>query len=298
MFDMMSNSAFVDAMNAMRSNKLPDNAFKNVGKNPDGSDMMVVSANFKFAIEKGKRTEIEVSNPDVARVLYDIQNAGRAQGEIDKFIARKLYELSTYDDIIKRMNFDSAIELACSVFGMSKDWASKRLRVGKYFIDENYHFIPVIPASWTISHVQELLQHLPKKAGTETVDDEKVIPFVASLLKDGIITDGMTTKALRLALNEVDPDNAPAKKGRKALKAGKAGDETQEKASASDVDVTEIDRLAEMSIDAKAGVVLNALQTVDTVIASMPIDGLDEEVKTLYTQSIEFLRDMVRSLVK
>lgn len=301
MLDMINNSRFAQALEAMKAEKLPDNAFKHVGQNPDGSDMMVVAASFKFSVEKGKRSEVEISNPDVAKILYEMQGATQATNEIDKFIARKLYQLSTYDEVIKRMNFDSGIDLACTVFGMSKDWASKRLRIGKYFINDNYEFVPVIPASWTVSHVQEVLQYLPKLDDGKTVDDAKVIPFMAGLINEGIIADGMTCKKLRESLTEKFPGAKVASK--RALKAGeKKEGEKKANATEGEIDISEIDRLSEMSNDAKVGVILNALKTIETVFPTLDNNGRSdkdvEAMKSDVMESIEFLRGMARLFVK
>lgn len=304
---MLNNSRFNEALQAMQSDKLPEEAYKNVGVNPDGSPLMMVAANFKFAVEKGKKTEIEVSNPDIARLLYEIQAAGKATNEIDKFVARKLYKLSEYEEAIKKMNFDSVTDLVKAVFGMSVDWSSKRIRIGKYFVNDEYKLHPVIPANWSLSHVQELLQYLPKDVDGNVMDDN-VIPFVADLLQKGIVADGMTTKAIRDALGEAFPDRATGRK-RKALKAGKdsegkAGKDSEGKASttASDVDVTDIDRLKEMSNDAKVGIILSALQTIESVFPTLDNNGMakhDVDAMTRdFTESIEFLRGMARLFVK
>ena len=298
---MLNNSRFSEALQAMQADRLPDEAYKNVGNNPDGSPLMMVAANFKFAVEKGKKTEIEVSNPDIARLLYEIQAAGKATNEIDKFVARKLYKLSEYDEAIKKMNFDSVTDLVKAVFGMSTDWSSKRIRIGKYFIDDNFQMNSVIPANWSMSHVQELLQYLPKDE-TGEVDDSKVIPFVVSILQDGIVADGMTTKAIREALSEAFPDRVTGRK-RKALKAGKDGEgKASASGEASDVDVTDIDRLKEMSNDAKVGIILSALQTIESVFPTLDSEGKSDDdmnaMKRDFTESVEFLRGMARLFVK
>lgn len=303
----LKNSRFNEALEAMQADKLPEEAYKNVGTNPDGSPLLMVAANFKFAVEQGKKTEIEVSNPDVARLLYEIQAAGKATNEIDKFVARKLYKLSEYDEAIKKMNFDSVTDLVKAVFGMSTDWSSKRIRIGKYFIDDDFKMHPVIPSNWSMSHVQELLQYLPKDTDGN-VDDAQVIPFVMSILQDGIVADGMTTKAIRESLTEAFPDRATGRK-RKALKAGKdtegkAGKDTEGKAStsASDIDVTDIDRLREMSNDAKVGIILSALQTVESVFPTLNDEGINidkpEQVAEDIRESVEFLRGIARLFVK
>ena len=304
---MLNNSRFNEALQAMQADRLPDEAYKNVGVNPDGTPLMMVAANFKFAVEKGKKTEIEVSNPDIARLLYEIQAAGKATNEIDKFVARKLYKLSEYEDAIKKMNFDSVTDLVKAVFGMSPDWSSKRIRIGKYFINDEYKLNPVIPSNWSMSHVQELLQYLPKDS-EGNVDDTQVIPFVMSILQEGIVADGMTTKAIREALTEAFPDRATGRK-RKALKAGKdseakAGKDSEAKASgtSSDIDVTDIDRLKEMSNDAKVGIILSALQTVESVFPTLNDEGINiaapEQVAEDIKESLEYLRSIARLFVK
>ena len=284
-------------LESMRANALPDNAYVKVGENPDGTDMTMVAATFKFAVEKGKKTEIQISDKNVAKVMYDLQNAHLARGEVDKYIARKLYTLSTYDEAIKKMNFDSAIDLYTTVFGVSKDKASKYLRIGKYFINDDMTFNPVIPANWSMSHVQELLQYLPKNEGGE-VDDAQVIPAVVKWVNDGTIADGMTTKKIREAMKALYlPEGGKASKGSKASKGGK--DDMKEgeasKGSKSDVDVSVIDRLSDMDIDARVGHALNALDVLSAVFATF---DMQEDVRALATDSIEALRDMAHRQIK
>ena len=132
----MDRSRLSAYLERMKATSLPDEAYVKVATNDDGTEMTMVAPVFKYAVEKGKKTEIQVTDKNVAKLLYDIQAGLGARNEIDMFIARKLYKLSTYDDVIKRMNFDSAIDLYCTVFGGSKDLASKRLRIGKYFIED------------------------------------------------------------------------------------------------------------------------------------------------------------------
>ena len=281
-------------LESMRANALPDNAYVKVGENPDGSDMTMVAATFKFAVEKGKKTEIQISDKNVAKVMYDLQNAHLARGEVDKYIARKLYTLSTYDEAIKKMNFDSAIDLYTTVFGVSKDKASKYLRIGKYFINDDMSFNPVIPANWTMSHVQELLQYLPKNDAGD-VDDKQVIPTVVKWVNDGTIADGMTTKKIREAMKALYlPEGSKASKASKASKDNtKEGEASKE--NNSDVDVSVIDRLAEMDVDARVGHALNALDVLSAVFATFE---LPDDVRALASDSIEALRDMAHKQIK
>lgn len=292
-FDMVlsdgNKSRFAEYIERMKADKLPDEAYVKVGTDGDGHDITVIASVFKFAEPKGKKTEIQVNNPEIAASLYRMQAASGAKAEIDKFIARELYKLSLHDDEIKRMNFDGAIDLYSTVFGVSKDLASKRLRIGRFFIDDNIQVNPIIPASWSLSHMQELLQYLPD-------DDAQVIPTVAKWFSDGTITDGMSTKDVRKAMKAMSTaqlldgkstdDGKPADDGK-----GKGKSADDGKASvASDIDVTVIDRLKDMPTDAKVGHVMNGVTVIESIINSLE---LTEEEKELSAEALAVVRSIM-----
>jgi len=291
----MDRSRLSAYLERMKATSLPDEAYVKVATNDDGSDVTMVAPVFKYAVEKGKKTEIQVTDKNVAKLLFDIQAATGARQEIDMYIARKLYRLSTYDDVIKRMNFDGAIDLYCTVFGVSKDLASKRLRIGKYFIediDENtVKFAACVPSGWTLSHLQEVLQYLPKD------DDAKVIPTFVKWLSEGVVADGMTTKKIREALKAL-PSGEGTQEGKKAgRKEGKKEERQGERTQAqSDVDVSVIDRLNDMPIDARVGHATNALGVVEAVFNTFTFDN-DDDVK-LWKECVETLRTMAHAFIK
>lgn len=284
----------------MKSTILPDEAYVKVGENPDGSDVTMVAPVFKYAIEKGKKTEIQITDKNVAEIMYDLQAAHGAQGEIRMYIARKLVRLSEYEDVIKRMNFDSAIDLYCTVFGVSKDKASKDLRIGRYFLQGEelgqISFVPCVPAHWTMSHVQELLQYLPKNEQGE-VDDSKVIPTMVEWVSNGTLADGMTTKKIREALRAL-PSGEGTQEGKKASKKDTKKEEKQGegKQAQSDVDVSVIDRLEGMPIDARVGHATNGLGVVEAVFNTFTFDN-DDDVK-LWKECVETLRTMAHAFIK
>ena len=290
-FDMIladgTKSRFAEYIERMKADRLPDEAYVKVGTDGEGHDITVIASVFKFAEPKGKKTEIQVNNPEIAASLYKMQAATGAKAEIDKFIARELYKLSLHDDEIKRMNFDGAIDLYSTVFGVSKDMASKRLRIGRFFIDDNMQVNPIIPVSWSLSHMQELLQYLPD-------DDTQVIPTVVKWFADGTITDGMSTKDVRKAMKAMS--TAQLTEG-KSTDEGKTADDGKGKTAddgkaspASDIDVTVIDRLNDMPTDAKVGHVMNGVTVIESIINTL---DLTEEEKELSAEAIAVVRSIM-----
>ena len=295
----MDRSRLQAYLERMKANTLPDEAYVKVGENSDGSEVTMVAPVFKYAIEKGKKTEIQITDKNVAQIMYDLQAAHGAQGEIRMYIARKLVKLSEYDDVIKRMNFDSAIDLYCTVFGVSKDKASKDLRIGRYFLqgDEigQISFVPCIPAHWGMSHVQELLQYLPKNEQGE-VDETRVVSTMVEWVSNGTLADGMTTKKIREALKAL-PSGEGTQEGNQAGKRKEGKKDKQEgKQAQSDVDVSVIDRLNDMPIDARVGHATNALGVVEAVFNTFTFDN-DDDVK-LWKECVETLRTMAHAFVK
>lgn len=286
-----TKSRFAEYIERMKAEKLPDEAYVKVGTDGDGHDITVIASVFKFAEPKGKKTEIQVNNPEIAASLYRMQAASGAKAEIDKFIARELYKLSLHDDEIKRMNFDGAIDLYSTVFGVSKDLASKRLRIGRFFIDDNMQVNPIIPASWSLSHMQELLQYLPD-------DDTQVIPTVAKWFADGTVTDGMSTKDVRKAMKAMLAAQLPEGKATdddKAADDGKGkGKSKEEQANiASDIDVTVIDRLKDMPTDAKVGHVMNGVTVIESIINTLDLTDEEKELSQAAIDTVRLIMDRI-----
>ena len=291
----MDRSRLQAYLERMQATTLPEEAYVKVATNDDGTDVTMVAPVFKYAIEKGKKTEIQITDKNVAKLMFDIQAATGARNEIDMYIARKLYKLSTYDDVIKRMNFEGAIDLYCTVFGVAKDTASKRLRIGKYFIedvdDNHVKYAACVPSGWTLSHLQEVLQHLPKD------DDAKVLPTFVKWLQEGVIADGMTTKKIRAAMNALPAPDGEVKAKKASKKDAKKEDKQEEGTQAqSDVDVSVIDRLNDMPVDARVGHATNALGVVEAVFNTFTFDN-DDDVK-LWKECVETLRTMAHAFVK
>lgn len=291
----MDRSRLQAYLERMQATTLPDEAYVKVATNEDGTDVTMVAPVFKYAVEKGKKTEIQITDKNVAKLMFDIQAATGARNEIDMYIARKLYKLSCYDDVIKRMNFDGAIDLYCTVFGVAKDTASKRLRIGKYFIedvdDNHVKYAACVPSGWTLSHLQEVLQHLPKD------DDSKVIPTFVKWLQEGVIADGMTTKKIRAAMNALPSPDGEVKAKKAGKKEGKQEEKQGEGTQAqSDVDISVIDRLEGMPIDARIGHAVNGIGVVEAVFNTLPFEK-GEDVQ-FWKECVETLRTMAYSFVK
>lgn len=294
-FDMIlsdgTKSRFAEYIERMKADKLPDEAYVKVGTDSEGHDITVIASVFKFAEPKGKKTEIQVNNPEIAASLYKMQAASGAKAEIDKFVARELYKLSLHDEEIKRMNFDGAIDLYSTVFGVSKDLASKRLRIGRFFIDDNMQVNPIIPSSWSLSHMQELLQYLPD-------DDAQVIPTVAKWFADGTITDGMSTKDVRKSMKAMSTaqltDGKSTDEGKPADDGKGKGKSTDEvKSTASDIDVTVIDRLNDMPTDAKVGHVMNGVTVIESIIRTLDLTEEEKELSQAAIDTVRLIMDRI-----
>jgi hypothetical protein len=179
------------------------------------------------------------------------------------------------------------------VFGVSKDLASKRLRIGRFFIDDNMQVNPIIPASWSLSHMQELLQYLPD-------DDTKVIPTVAKWFSDGTIADGMSTKDVRKAMKAMltaqlpEGDSTDDGKGKSTDDGkGKSTDDGKGKSAASDIDVTVIDRLKDMPTDAKVGHVMNGVTVIESIINTLDLTDEEKELSQAAIDTVRLIMDRI-----
>ena len=296
------NSKTMETMNnvfaLIQRNNLSDDAKQVVGHDDDGNEISIVKKTVRFEIAKGKRAQVDISNPDIITSVDKINAARRGADIMGYVICREFANLASHEEELQKMGFEDTQDFGRSVFGYSRNTVNQYIRIGKCFILPDYSVTPALPSTTSISAMIELLRYVEKNGALD-------VQLLTNLYTNGILADGMSTKAIRDSLLKWSQSNAleagqegaedskqegkqeGKKRGRKAkADSAQAG---QENAPASI-----IDRLNEMTPDAAAGNALNALEILNAIFDKFA----GENEKEVWAGSIEILKDIARQFVK
>jgi len=296
------NKETANAMNNVFSliqrNNLADDAKQVIGHDDDGNEISIVKKTVRFEIAKGKRAQVDISNPDIINSVDKINAARHGVDIMSYVICRELANLQGHEEELQKMGFDDVADFGRSVFGYSRNTVNQYVRVGKAFILPDYSVMPALPSTISVSAMLEILAYVQKDGGALDV------PLLTNLYNNGILADGMSTKAIRDSLLKWSQSNAleagqesgeskqdESKQGKKRGRKAKAdvSQQGQESAPASI-----IDRLNDMTPDAAAGNALNALEILSAIFQKFAGENESE----VWQGSISILQDIAREFVK
>lgn len=303
MKDEVMNSKTMETMNNVfaliqRSN-LADDAKQVIGHDDDGNEISIVKKTVRFEIAKGKRAQVDISNPDIINSVDKI-NAARHGADIMSYvICRELANLQGHEEELQKMGFDDVADFGRSVFGYSRNTVNQYVRVGKAFILPDYSVMPALPSTISVSAMLEILAYVQKDGGALDVQ------LLSNLYNNGVLADGMSTKSIRDSLLKWSQSNA-LEEGKEGAEEGKqeGKQEGKKRGRKAKVDTAQagqesapasiIDRLNNMTPDAAAGNALNALEILDAIFQKFAADTETE----VWQGSIQMLRDIARQFVK
>lgn len=274
----------------IQSADLPDDAHVQIDK-----DTSIIKKEYTFAIPKGKRGQVAINDPDVILSVERIKAAQYGQNIMAYVIAKEFSRLAEKSDTIVAMGFNDVADFGATLFGYKSNTVNQYIRIGKYFIGENYAPLPFLPSTLSISGMIELLAPASDKEGN--VDVKKVVKWYS----DGILVDGMSKAKIRQALKELnkpaleESNEDKADKTDKADKADKS-DKTDKSDKADKADaVSIIDRLNDMTPDVAAGNALNALEILSAIYDKFcTTEGELMGAKVAIDRLAQIARDMVK----
>lgn len=298
----MKNNEFRNISESMNSvfaliqrNNIADDAKQVIGHDDDGNEIAIVKKTIKFEIAKGKRAQVDISNADIISSVDKINAARHGADLMAYVICREMANLSAHEEDLQKMGFDDTADFGRSLFGYSRNTVNQYVRVGKAFILPDYSVMPALPSTISVSAMVEVLAYVQKDGGAVDVQ------LLTNLYNNGVLVDGMPTKAIREALAKWKQSNL--------LEAGEQSEQTEQgeqpekgkkrgrKAKAEQTEQGEqsiIDRLNDMTPDAAAGNALNALEILNAIFDKFA----GETEREVWQGSIQMLQDIARQFVK
>ena len=261
--------------NGIQSNDLPLDAHVQIDK-----DTSIIKKEYTFAIPKGKRGQVAINDPDVILSVERIKAAQYGQNIMAYVIAKEFSRLAEKTETIVAMGFNDVADFGATLFGYKSNTVNQYIRIGKYFIGDNYAPLPFLPSTLSISGMIELLAPASDKEGN--VDVKKVVEWYSN----GTLVDGMSKAKIRQALKE------PSKP---ALEDGNEDKSDKSDKSDNADAVSIIDRLNDMTPDVAAGNALNALEILSAIYDKFcTTEGEMMGAKVAIDRLRQIARDMVK----
>ena len=195
--------------NIFQNDQLFTDQYTETITNDDGSEVTVYNGKFHlFGNHKGK-SEIRITDESLLRSTSKIM-VGKRTGElVSRVLCRELFNIEkagTY----RAMGFKSIGEYGSKLFDLKSVTCSQYVRIGRYFINDDYSDISSFTDTLTISHLLELLAYVDE-------DSDNPIKAIELAFANGIINDCMSCRDMRNALKthfkgDIDADNGKGDK--------------------------------------------------------------------------------------
>ena len=151
---------------------------------------LAVQKKYNFAVKVGARVGMTVSDSALIESIEKIFVAERAKTVMGYVICKEMARIADSGKL-EGMGFKNIAEFGRAMFNYKTSTSNHYARIGRNFIDDNYHVKEGLP-ELSISHFIELNAH---------VGDDGDISDIVDMYLDGTLTDGMSTKDVRNALN-------------------------------------------------------------------------------------------------
>lgn len=151
-----------------------------------------VMKEYRFTSPLGKRETLKTFDGEVIASTEKIAAALAGQKILTFVVCKELANLNNKETLAK-MGFKTISEYGKALFGFQKATCNLYAKVGRVFINDEYKLkSDVLPSSLTVGHLIELSSY---------VGEDDNIADIENAYINGDITDGLSTKKLREALN-------------------------------------------------------------------------------------------------
>ena len=253
--------------------------------NSEGKEF--ISATFKLANPTSTRSEVTVMDEALAVSLEQVKRLMSMEDVSRIALAKKVSSFADTD--ATSLGFDNTVEMLRAIFGLEKSTLQNYLRLGKYFINDDFSLKGAIPQDTSVSLLNQILSFVKVEEGKEPD-----IRNVEALFTNGILTPYMkqaiykkvistlskvkTTKEL----HEMDEEEVKAfKADLESLLKGKQEDKKQEDKKQEEAKMSDMDNV-QMAIGRAMSILMelqNGLHMLDLNEEEMKevkadIDGL------------------------
>ena len=232
-----------------------------------GDGKIAVKRVYDFVNTVGKRDQLTTFDPEVIRITETIARAIMHREKSSFIICRELYHMRDSGKL-KSLGFKNVGEYGKAMFDLAPLTCNQYARIGEYFINDDYNIVGDMPRL-SVSHYIEMLSFIEKKGGS--------LDELRDMFLNGTLTDGMSTKDIRLALNA-------AKESKSAIETTFSDSEAEQ--------TSEAEQAATFDKAATLQKGLDAIQTLYRVSETLKANGIDVN----FTSSLDEVMEGIKSL--
>jgi len=296
MFEMMINNPIRSLLERINANNIPEDA-KQVVKDNDGNPVLdgegnpvtIVRKTYVFDVVQGNRGQVDINDTSMIVSIERIRAALMGKEIMSRVVCKELANLAEREKDLQKLGFKDIVNFGSAMFGFNKTTTTQYVRVGKWFINDDYSLINAVPSTLSISGMNEMLAYA--QPGDGALD----VGMVASWYSDGVLYDGMSKAKIRAALIEWKESKALAageateatetkKEGKKRGRKSKEGEQAKD----SEQSVTLIDRLNAMTEKEASAYAISSINLLTQVFEKFAA-SMEEEV---WKGSLDMLRDI------
>lgn len=296
MFEMMINNPIRSLLERINANNIPEDA-KQVVKDNDGNPVLdgegnpvtIVRKTYVFDVVQGNRGQVDINDTNMIVSIERIRAALMGKEIMSRVVCKELANLAEREKDLQKLGFKDIVNFGSAMFGFNKTTTTQYVRVGKWFINDDYSLINAVPSTLSISGMNEMLAYA--QPGDGALD----VGMVASWYSDGILYDGMSKAKIRAALIEWKESKALAagdaseaseakKEGKKRGRKSKEGEQVKK----DEQSVTLIDRLNAMTEKEASAYAISSLNLLTQVFEKFAANM----EKDVWEGSLEMLRDI------
>jgi len=298
MFDMMINNPMRSLLERINANNIPEDA-KQVVKDNDGNPVLdsegnpvtIVRKTYVFDVVQGNRGQVDINDTSMIVSIERIRAAMAGKEIMSRVVCKELARLAEREKDLQKLGFKDIVNFGSAMFGFNKTTSTQYVRIGKWFINDDYSLINAVPSTISISGMNEMLAYA--QAGDAALD----VGMIASWYADGVLYDGMSKAKIRAALLDWKNSKALAsgeagessegeakKEGKKRGRKSKEGEASKE----GEQSVNLIDRLNAMTEKEASAYAISSLNLLTQVFEKFAGD-MEQEV---WKGSLDMLRDI------
>ena len=296
MFEMMINNPIRSLLERINANNIPEDA-KQVVKDNDGNPVLdgegnpvtIVRKTYVFDVVQGNRGQVDINDTNMIVSIERIRAALMGKEIMSRGVSKELANLAEREKDLQKLGFKDIVNFGSAMFGFNKTTTTQYVRVGKWFINDDYSLINAVPSTLSISGMNEMLAYA--QPGDGALD----IGMVASWYAEGVLYDGMSKAKIRAALIEWKNSKALAageageageakKEGKKRGRKSKEGEQVKE----GEQSVNLIDRLNAMTEKEASAYAISSINLLTQVFEKFA-GSMEEEV---WKGSLDMLRDI------
>lgn len=251
----------------------------------NGETTEISQAVYKFATNKGERTQITLYDYELIQSTERIKKAMQGRNLLTLVICKELSNINESGKL-EKIGFKNIAEYGHYLFNLQTSTVNHYARIGKNFINDDYTIKGGLP-ELSVSHFVEL---------NSLVGENGELAHIRELFINGTLSDGMSTKDFRKAIKEISSPQIEDNSNKEETKEN-SNEESQNTATVSKGETYNISQFDGENFDTQV-VVGQVLNKCNDLLELFELMKKNEVQVVGYEENIEKIKSLVKTLIQ